>query len=91
MKGRDWYDFEWYIRNGVALNLEHFNARAIQSGHIHSVVDKTGLFDLLQNKIVKLDVKAAKEDVSPFLKTTDQLNIWSKEYFLELSKALVII
>lgn len=91
VKGRDWYDFEWYIRNGVALNLEHFNVRAIQSGHIHSVVDKTGLFDLLQNKIVKLDVKAAKEDVSPFLKTTDQLNIWSKEYFLELSKALVII
>jgi predicted nucleotidyltransferase component of viral defense system len=91
VKGRDWYDFEWYIRNGVALNLDHFNARAIQSGHIHSGVDKTGLFDLLQNKIVKLDVKAAKEDVSPFLKTTDQLNIWSKEYFLELSKALVII
>jgi hypothetical protein len=30
--GRDWYDMEWYIRNGVALNLEHFLQRATESG-----------------------------------------------------------
>jgi predicted nucleotidyltransferase component of viral defense system len=23
VKGRDWYDFEWYVRNGTALNFNH--------------------------------------------------------------------
>jgi hypothetical protein len=23
VKGRDWYDLEWCIKNGVELNLEH--------------------------------------------------------------------
>ena len=23
VKGRDWYDFEWYAKRGVNVNLEH--------------------------------------------------------------------
>src|SRR5699024_11584420 len=32
VKGRDWFDFEWYIKKRVPLNLAHFNERALQSG-----------------------------------------------------------
>ena len=31
VKGRDWYDLEWYIKKGVPLNLSHFVLRAILS------------------------------------------------------------
>lgn len=34
VKGRDWYDVEWYIRKGVALNLTHFASRANDSGDL---------------------------------------------------------
>jgi len=32
VKGRDWYDMEWYIKKGVALHLSHFVLRARDSG-----------------------------------------------------------
>lgn len=32
VKGRDWYDLEWYIKKGVPLNLSHFALRANDSG-----------------------------------------------------------
>ena len=28
VKGRDWYDFEWYIKKGIAININHFLERA---------------------------------------------------------------
>jgi len=31
VKGRDWYDMEWYIRKGIPLNLDHFLMRARDS------------------------------------------------------------
>ena len=32
VKGRDWFDFEWYVRNAVPLHLAHLEQRARQSG-----------------------------------------------------------
>ena len=34
VKGRDWYDFEWYVKKGVAMNLKHFIQRAKGSGDL---------------------------------------------------------
>ena len=34
IKGRDWFDFEWYVRRGAQFNLAHFNQRALQSGDL---------------------------------------------------------
>ena len=32
VKGRDWFDFEWYVQRGEKMRLAHFEARAIESG-----------------------------------------------------------
>lgn len=34
VKGRDWYDFEWYIRNQIPIDFNHFLERTIQSESI---------------------------------------------------------
>ena len=34
-KGRDWFDFEWYVRNDTPMNLSHFVIRARQNGSLH--------------------------------------------------------
>jgi predicted nucleotidyltransferase component of viral defense system len=85
VKGRDWYDFEWYVRNGVPLDLAHFNARALQTGHITSSVDAEGFLVLLRDRIDSVSYKQAKEDLSPFIREYSVLDIWSAEYFKQLA------
>lgn len=93
VKGRDWYDFEWYVKNGYALNLDHLNQRAIESGHIGKGVKLTNqrLLSLLENKIKMLDVENVKVDIRRFIKDARVLDIWSRDYFLEISRMIKII
>ena len=91
VKGRDWYDFEWYIKKGVRLNLRHFAIRAYQSGHINTLnLSKEDFLKLLITKITNLNIDLAKVDILPFIKDRDTLTIWSNEYFLTLLKFLKI-
>lgn len=90
MKGRDWYDLEWYIRNRVQLNLAHFNRRAIQSEHLSSPVDGQGLLDGLQAHIETTDFEQAKHDVARFLRDPSTLEIWSRTYFQQLRERMLI-
>ncbi len=30
----DWYDFFWYVKNDIPLNLNYLNRRMVQSGHL---------------------------------------------------------
>jgi predicted nucleotidyltransferase component of viral defense system len=85
VKGLDWFDFEWYVRNGIPMNLSHFVIRARQIGHLHEeTLSEMGFRDLLERRIDALDVASAVNDVSRFVKELDALNIWSREYFREL-------
>ncbi|OFY85168.1 MAG: hypothetical protein A3F72_05150 [Bacteroidetes bacterium RIFCSPLOWO2_12_FULL_35_15] len=85
VKGRDWFDFEWYVRNGVELNLNHFAHRAFQSKHILSkTITKQKFIETLENRIKTLDVDLAKKDVANFIKDKKSLDIWSRDYFLQL-------
>jgi hypothetical protein len=82
VKGRDWYDFEWYVRHRIRLDLRHFQQRMIQS-HPELPVPETvtDLKSLIKERIGKLNVEDAKFDVTPFIKDTSTLEIWSREYF----------
>jgi predicted nucleotidyltransferase component of viral defense system len=68
VKGRDWFDFEWYVRQGVAPNLAHFAQRARESGHWQTDgIDKTELQLLLRQRITTVDFAAARQDVVKFI------------------------
>jgi predicted nucleotidyltransferase component of viral defense system len=90
IKGRDWYDMEWYIRKEIKLDLTHLQERAWQSGHLEKnvLMTKELFFELLKNKIVKLDVSTAYFDAKRFVLNPDSLNMWSKQYFLDLSEKI---
>ena len=92
VKGRDWFDFEWYVRQRVPLHLAHFEERARQSGDWQGgTLSRDDFMTLLREKIVQLNVEAARQDVRPFLKTAGALDIWSHEYFLTLAERLVFL
>lgn len=83
IKGRDWYDFVWYVRKNIPLNLEHLQARMWQTGHLKNGEKLTeGLFKLmLEEKIAGLNVENAKLDIQPFIRDPAQIASWSQDYF----------
>lgn len=92
VKGRDWYDFEWYIKSNSEINLSHFCTRAIESGDWHKpTINKTQLLDLLNKKINSVDFGKIKEDIIRFIPNQAILEIWSREYFLQLVKNIKVI
>ena len=70
VKGRDWYDFEWYVKNNTKLNLEHLQERMIESNDFeqNKQLDKKRFVELMDNKIDTLNLTKAIEEVQPFIK-----------------------
>lgn len=73
VKGRDWYDFEWYTRHRVGLDLNHFQQRMQQSHPELSAPDTLDdLKQLVKARIDQLNIEDAKSDVTPFIKNTSE-------------------
>ena len=91
-KGRDLYDYIFFLANNTKVNLELVKNKLIESNYINAN-DKFSIDDLknlLINKFKEIDYIEAKEDVIPFIKNTDSLNIWSSEFFISITKELTI-
>lgn len=89
VKGRDWYDMEWYIKKGVSLNLDHFLIRAQNSRDWkENDINKEQFLKLLQDKIEKVSFKSILADITPFIRDEKTINIWSSDYFKDLIKKL---
>ena len=85
VKGRYWYDLEWYIKKGVPVNLEHLTERARESGDWREPsLTKEQLHHLLIERIRSLDMNRVKEDVIRFIPNPQELDIWSPNYFEQL-------
>lgn len=91
VKGRDWYDWEWFVRKDVPLNLSHFLQRARDTGDwTKKSISKKQFLQLLTEKINTASFENIKADVRPFIKDAKQVNIWSKPYFLDLVALLKV-
>jgi predicted nucleotidyltransferase component of viral defense system len=88
LKGRDWYDFNWYIKQGVNANLPLLQAALIQYGPWQDqslVIDERWLRDELLKKISAVDWKKASADVERFLIPSERasLQLWDKRFFTQ--------
>ena len=84
VKGRDWFDFEWYVRNRIPLDFGHLQARIKEfSGEDVSL---EAFLNLLRERLSTTDINNVKQDVLPYIDSASQeeLAIWSNEYFLQL-------
>ena len=87
IKGRDWYDFEWYVRNRVALDFEHLKVRTKEFNDID--LTKELFMELLKERLSKADIDVVKADVIPYIIDKHELDIWSNDYFLQLADMIV--
>jgi len=83
VKGRDWFDFEWYVKQNTKLNLEHLQERMIESSDldVNVKLDKKKFIKLMNDKIDTLNIAKAIEEVQPFIKDTSVFDFWTKDYF----------
>jgi hypothetical protein len=92
VKGRDFYDFVWYIGREIPVHLYHLEQRLRQSGGWTETrpMTQSDLNTMLENKFRELDLDAAKADVRKFLRDPASLEIWSQEFFISLLPRLKI-
>ena len=86
VKGRDWYDFEWYVRNRIPLDFKHLQERIKEFNGCEKTQEE--FITDLEQRLSSADIKQVKADVMPFLKNTREMSIWSNEYFLQLAKMI---
>ena len=86
VKGRDWYDFEWYVRHNIPLDFTHLSERALQFNQ--EELDKETFLQKLNERLATADINQVKADVLPFVRNPKELDIWSNDYFLQLAKMI---
>lgn len=85
VKGRDWYDLEWYIKQGIPLDVRHFLSRSMDNEDwVGQYRSSDQILDLLNHKIESVSFTNIKEDVVRFIKDENVLSIWSAQYFKDL-------
>lgn len=92
IKGRDLYDYVFYLSRGIAVNQKHLRERLLQSGHIKET-DEFSLEEIkriLRERFDAIDYTQAKEDAEPFIRDTSVLSLWSADFFKQITENLKI-
>lgn len=87
VKGRDFYDFVWYLGRRIRCDVRHLQARMEQTGHWESGddFDVAHLRRLLARRFEQVDFDQARSDVRPFLRDDAELDLWDRPFFQSLA------
>lgn len=88
VKGRDWYDFEWYVRWRVPLDFKHLQERIREFNGVEMSQDEFKA--VLKECLSTTNIEDVKKDLRPFLRNAPhELDVWSNDYFLQLADMIV--
>ena len=93
VKGRDWYDFVWYVANYPRLHLSHLEQRMRQSGDYvaESPLEPGPFRKMVRQAVENLDIERAQEEVRPFIIDTASVEIWSADFFVSLVEKIELV
>ena len=83
VKGRDWYDFEWYVRHNIPLDFAHLTERVRQFNN--EEIGQAAFMAQLKDRLASTNINQVKNDVLPFVRNPKELDIWSNDYFVQLA------
>lgn len=89
-KGRDLYDYIFYLSMDTKVNIDNLREKLINS----NVLSRTDEFDInilkdmLYKKFDDIDFENAKDDVRAFIKDTKSLEVWNKDFFKQITEEL---
>lgn len=93
VKGRDWYDLVWFAAHHPTLHRAHLEARMAQSGHWprDRALSATEWRTLMDRAIDTLNLDQARADVLPFVPDPDALTLWSRAFFHDVTRRIVLV
>lgn len=83
VKGRDWYDFVWYVSNGIPLDFEHLAERVREFNN--EDISRDSFIAKLKERLATADIDQVKSDVIPFIRDQRELDLWSNDFFLQVA------
>ena len=88
VKGRDFYDFLWYLGRQIPCNLRHLQARMVQTGHWRQDRELAiaQLRLLLRQRFEQVAFDQARSDVRPFIRDDAELELWNTAFFQSLAE-----
>lgn len=92
IKGRDLYDYVFYLSRGASVNQKHLRERLLQSGCIppDAACTLDEIKKMLSERFNTIDYSQAKEDVEPFIHDPSVLNVWSADFFQQITENLTV-
>lgn len=90
IKGRDLYDYVFYLSKGTPVNIRHLNSRLLDSGFKGAREDLNleEIKEILRNRFESIDYSQAKGDVLPFIHNPAFLDVWSEDFFKSITDSL---
>ena len=92
VKGRDYYDYLFYLGKGTSVNLLYLENKLKNSKKISNDTNLTieMVKDLLKEKFLSVDYDSVKEDVSKFINNNQSLNLWSSDLFVSTLETIKV-
>ena len=90
VKGRDYYDYLFYIGKKVPFNMKYLENKLKNTGKIamDEILSLDRVKEFLRDRFEKVNYNQAIEDVSNFIVQEESLNLWKKEFFLSTLDSL---
>lgn len=93
VKGRDFYDYIWYLKNKIPVRLDYLREKAIQSKHCKA--NEFQNLEQLKKELYKrfkiVNFAKAKEDVLPFIKDPQELSHWNIDFFMQITEKIKVV
>ena len=90
VKGRDYYDFLFYMRHKIKPNMNYLRNKLIETQKLkeNDYFDINVLKNMLMEKIESIDFNQVKNDAQKFIFKNENLEYFSKELFVDMIKRL---
>ncbi len=91
VKGRDLYDYVFYMARRTPVNFRHLKARLMDSGFegAEGIMSIEQIREILFQRFAAIDFSQAKADVLPFIRNPASLDAWSAELFQDMTRQLM--
>lgn len=90
IKGRDLYDYVFYISRDIKVNIGHLKERLVDSEVLkaNDRFDIDILKEMLKERFDAINYESAKDDVRSFIKDKKSIEIWNSDFFKQITERL---
>ena len=87
VKGRDFYDYVWFLSQSIPVNMAHLAERMKQTDHLSAdtALTEKDLKGRLRKRFASVDFDQARKDVLPFIKNSAMAQLWSADFFTAIT------